>query len=95
LVRPPDTTAEAWQVHLATLRRLTGPERVALAFEMSAAARALSEAGLRWPLRPVATQRHPEGQRVWSTMTTPFTIWSRTWYEPPPYSFVQLAREVR
>jgi hypothetical protein len=51
MVRPADTTAEAWQVHLATLRRLTGPERVALAFEMSAAARALSEAGIR--------HRHP------------------------------------
>lgn len=52
MVPPADTTAEAWQVHLETLRRLTGPERVAMAFEMSAAARDLSEAGIR--------HRHPD-----------------------------------
>lgn len=50
--RPGDTTPEAWAVQLEILRRMTGPERVAMAFEMSEAARALSEAGIR--------HRHPE-----------------------------------
>lgn len=49
---PGDTTPEAWAVQLEILRRMTGPERVAMAFEMSEAARALSEAGIR--------HRHPE-----------------------------------
>ena len=49
---PDDTTPEAWAVQLEILRRMTGPERVAMAFEMSEAARALSEAGIR--------HRHPE-----------------------------------
>lgn len=52
MVRSADTTAEAWQIHLETLRRLTGAERVAMAFELSAAARSISEAGIR--------HRHPE-----------------------------------
>ena len=52
MVRPADTSREAWQVHLEALRRLTGPERVAMAFEMSAAARDLTEAGIR--------HRHPD-----------------------------------
>ena len=52
MVRPADTSREAWQVHLEALRRLTGPERVAMAFEMSAAARDLTEAGVR--------HRHPD-----------------------------------
>ena len=50
--RPGDTTPEAWAVQLEILRRMTGPERVAMAFEMSEAARTLSEAGIR--------HRHPE-----------------------------------
>jgi hypothetical protein len=52
MMRPADTTPEAWQHHVAALRRMTGPERVAKAFEMSDAARALSEAGIR--------HRHPD-----------------------------------
>ena len=47
-----DTTPEAWRVQLEILRRMTGPERVAKAFEMSDAARSVSEAGIR--------HRHPE-----------------------------------
>ena len=52
MVRPADTSTEAWQVHHEALRRLTGTERVAMAFEMSAAARDLTEAGIR--------HRHPD-----------------------------------
>jgi hypothetical protein len=52
MMRPADTTAEAWAVQLEILRRMTGPERVAMAFEMSEAARSLSEAGIR--------NRHPD-----------------------------------
>jgi Rv0078B-related antitoxin len=51
MTRPVDTSPEAWRAHLDALRRMTGPERVAKAFEMSEAARALSEAGIR--------HRHP------------------------------------
>ena len=50
--RPADTTPEAWAVQLEILRRMTGPERVEMAFEMSEAARTLSEAGIR--------HRHPD-----------------------------------
>lgn len=50
--RPMDTSPEARRVQLAIFRRLTGPERVAMAFEMSDAARALTEAGIR--------HRHPD-----------------------------------
>ena len=52
MMRPADTTAEAWEQHVHALRRMTGPERVAKAFEMSDAARGLSEAGIR--------HRHPD-----------------------------------
>ena len=52
MVRPADTTAEAWEVHLRILRGMSGADRVAMAFEMSDAARALSEAGIR--------HRHPD-----------------------------------
>lgn len=49
---PVDTTSEARAVHLAALRRMTGPERAAMAFEMSDTARALTETGIRL--------RHPD-----------------------------------
>ena len=52
MVRPADTTVEAWEVQLGILRRMSGADRVAMAFEMSDAARALSEAGIR--------HRHPD-----------------------------------
>lgn len=52
MTRPVDTTAEARRVHLAALRRVTGPERVAMAFEMSDTARMLTETGIRL--------RHPD-----------------------------------
>lgn len=47
MTRPVDTTPEARDVHLAALRRISGPKRVAMAFEMSETARALTEAGIR------------------------------------------------
>ena len=52
MARPIDTTPEARSVHLAALRRMSGPARVAMAFEMSDAARAHTEAGIRL--------RHPD-----------------------------------
>lgn len=52
MTRPADTSQEDWSVQLAVLRRMSGPERVAKAFEMSEAARAVTEAGIRY--------RHPE-----------------------------------
>lgn len=56
--RPVDTSQEAWVVQRSALRRMTGPERVAMAFEMSDAARSISESGIR--------HRHPEwsGEQV-------------------------------
>lgn len=50
--RPADTSPDAWRAHVEVLRRMTGPERVARAFDLSAAARATSEAGIR--------HRHPD-----------------------------------
>ena len=50
--RPADTSPDAWRAYLETLRRMTGPERVAKAFDLSEAARATSEAGIR--------HRHPD-----------------------------------
>lgn len=52
MVRPADTTVEAWEVQLEILRRMSGPDRVAMAFDMTDAARALTEAGIR--------HRHPD-----------------------------------
>lgn len=52
MTRPADTTEDARSVHLEILRRMSGPERVAMAFELSDTARALTEAGIRL--------RHPE-----------------------------------
>jgi hypothetical protein len=49
--RPVDTSPDAWRAHLEVLRRMTGTERVAKAFDLSEAARATSEAGIRY--------RHP------------------------------------
>lgn len=50
--RPVDTSPDAWRAHLEALRRMTGPERVVKALELSDAARAITEAGIR--------HRHPE-----------------------------------
>lgn len=47
-----DTAPEARRVQLDALRRLSGPERLAMACAMSDEARAASEAGVR--------HRHPE-----------------------------------
>jgi hypothetical protein len=52
MARPADTSADARRIQLAIFRRMTGPERVAMAFEMSEAARALTESGIR--------HRHPD-----------------------------------
>ncbi len=49
---PADTTREARKVHLDILRRMSGPERVAMAVEMSETARAVTRAGIR--------HRHPD-----------------------------------
>ena len=56
--RPADTSPDAFDVQRAIFRRMTGSQRVAMAFEMSDAARALTEAGIRY--------RHPDwsGQQV-------------------------------
>ena len=51
MVRPADTTIEAWDVQRDIFRRMSGSQRVAMAFEMSDSARALTEAGIRY--------RHP------------------------------------
>ena len=47
-----DTSLEARQVQRAIFHRMSGSDRVALAFEMSDAARSLTEAGIR--------HRHPD-----------------------------------
>lgn len=52
MARPADTSRDAWRAHVEVLRDMTGPERVAKAFELSEAARATSEAGIR--------HRHPD-----------------------------------
>lgn len=50
--RPADTSPDAWAVQRDILSRMTGPERVAMAAEMSESARALTAAGIR--------HRHPD-----------------------------------
>lgn len=52
MIRPADTTLDAWRRQVAIFRRMSGPERVAMAFEMSDSARDIAEAGIR--------HRHPE-----------------------------------
>ena len=52
MVRPADTTVDAWRVQRDIFRRMSGSKRVAMAFEMSDSARALTEAGIRY--------RHPD-----------------------------------
>lgn len=47
MIRPVDTTSEARRVHLDILRRMSGAERLAMAFEMSDTAHALTQAGIR------------------------------------------------
>jgi Rv0078B-related antitoxin len=49
---PRDTSLDAQRVQRAIFRGMTGSERVAMAFEMSDAARSLTEAGIR--------HRHPD-----------------------------------
>ena len=50
--RPLDTSPEAWRAYLEILRHMSGPERVAKAFEMTDAARSIAESGVR--------HRHPD-----------------------------------
>jgi len=50
--RPADTTPEAWAAQLAMLRRMSGPQRMAIAFRLTRLAREASRAGIR--------ARHPE-----------------------------------
>jgi len=52
MVRPADTTIDAWRVQRDIFRRMSGSQRVAMAVEMSDSARALTEAGIR--------HRHPD-----------------------------------
>jgi hypothetical protein len=49
---PADTTAEAWEAQAALLRRLSGPERLTIAFRLTHLAREACRAGIR--------SRHPE-----------------------------------
>jgi len=49
---PADTTAEAWEAQAALLRRLSGPERLAIAFKLTRLAREACRGGIR--------SRHPE-----------------------------------
>lgn len=51
MVRSADTSPGAWQVQRDIFRRMTGPERIAMAVEMSEAARGVAAAGIRY--------RHP------------------------------------
>lgn len=46
-MRPADTSPEAWAVFLEAQRRLTPGEKMARAYEFSAALRALNSAGMR------------------------------------------------
>ena len=50
--RPTDTNSDARRVQRAIFRRMSGSERVEMAFEMSDAARSLALAGIR--------HRHPD-----------------------------------
>ena len=52
MAAPADTTAEAWEAQAALLRRLSGPERIAIAFRLTRLAREACRAGIR--------SRHPE-----------------------------------
>jgi len=52
MVRPADTTIDAWHVQRDIFRSMSGSQRVAMAVEMSDSARALTEAGIR--------HRHPD-----------------------------------
>lgn len=45
VVRPLDTSPEAWAVQRAVHKAMTGEQRLALAIEMSEISRRLSEAG--------------------------------------------------
>ena len=49
---PADTTVEAWEAQAALLRRLSGPERLTIAFRLTFLAREACRAGIR--------SRHPE-----------------------------------
>lgn len=48
---PRDTTPEAWEVQTQIWRRMSGQEKIELAFEMSENVRQIAAAGVR--------QRHP------------------------------------
>ena len=52
MIRPADTTVDAWRKQIEIFRRMPGPERVAMALQMSEAAREVSIAGIR--------HRHPD-----------------------------------
>ena len=52
MAQPADTSADGRRMQLSAFRRMTGPERVAMAFEMADAARAITEFGIR--------HRHPD-----------------------------------
>jgi len=45
--RPEDTTPEAWAAQLALLRRMSGAQRVAIAFRLTRLARDAARAGIR------------------------------------------------
>jgi hypothetical protein len=49
---PADTTAEAWEAQAAALRRLSGQQRLAIAFRLTRLAREACRSGIR--------NRHPE-----------------------------------
>ena len=53
---PGDTDPQAHRIQMEVLRRMTGPQRLAVALEMSDLARAFSLAGLRGR-RPGASER--------------------------------------
>jgi hypothetical protein len=52
MVRPADTSPDAWRAHVEAIRRMDGSARVAKALELGDAARSVSEAGIR--------HRHPD-----------------------------------
>jgi hypothetical protein len=55
-MRPADTSPEAWQVWLDLVRKMTPAERLQRAFELTEAARKLSEAEIR-EANPGASER--------------------------------------
>ncbi len=74
--RPADTTPEAWAAQLALLRRMSGAQRVAIAFRLTRLAREASRAGIR--------ARHPdygedEVRRAFFRMLHGDAITSRVW----------------